>query len=143
MAAKETTITAVSGAPALGQKMQVMQRTINVATDMGGAWTHTNWIELFTLEAGDSVMGCVAEVVTASTDGSSPTLDIGWGAGAEIMSAFAADADAVLHGTMTASNLGAATSVADTVDMSLNTASLTNGVFRITIVVLKAGDFEG
>ena len=141
MAAVNTAVTAVSGAVALGPKIQTMQRTINIATDMSGDFTHTDWIQLFNLEAGDSVMGCVAEVVTASTDGSSPTLDIGFDAGAEILTAFAADAVGVFHSDK--AQMGAATAIVETVDMSLNTASLTNGVFRITIVVFKAGDFAG
>ena len=139
MAAAITTVTPMRGAPNSEEKLKAYQREINFAKT---GLVHTNWFELFTLDPGDSVVAIVAQVTVASTDAGSPTLDIGWDAGAELISAFAADAAGVFHMSAT-TPLGAATAVTKTICMSGNTATLTNGRVVVTALVLKGSDTSG
>lgn len=137
MAAVDTAVTALEGAMAIGPKVQVMQRSVDFSvTNLAVG----DWFELFQLEAGDVVIGGALEVTTAGT--ATATVDLGFGAGATLMSAKAASALALFPTTATI-GISASTSVADTIDISCNTAALVLGVVRVTIAVLKAGDFAG
>lgn len=133
--AKNTAISAQTGAPALLQKIWCYQRTIDFSATNLASGDH---FELFQLEAGDVVIAGAFEVVTAGTGNHDATLGVG-GTGTTLLTATPVDTEAVTALTIDAPIVIGA----DTVDLAMTVANATTGVVRVTIAVLKAGDFAG
>ena len=134
MAIQET-IAALTGAPAIGPKVQVYQRKINFADQAPlASGAHFEFIEL---EAGDVVIGGSMEVVSAGT--ATAKIAVGVNGGADLLTATLIDAEAVTPFTATK---GVAVG-ADTVDIAASVAACEAGIVMVTLVVMKGGDFAG
>ena len=138
MAANTEVYTAQAGAPAVGQKVQVMQRTIDCSKLTGGLLT-TQHLELFTMEPGDVVINGAVRILTVDAGGATIDLGIG-GTGDTLASALVTSALATLPLDGTAAT-GLAFNAADTVDLSVNTATATTLKCAVSLVVLKGADF--
>jgi hypothetical protein len=130
-------ITAQGGAPALLQKVQVMQRKINFA-DQTALATGAHF-ELLDLEAGDVVIGGSLTVLTAGT--ATAKIAIGTAGGTNLLTATLVDTTA---GTVTAFTATTGIVVGnDTVDIAASVAAAAAGEIMVTAVVLKGADFTG
>jgi len=140
MAAVDTAVTALSGAMAIGPKVQTVQREIDFSvTNLAAA----DWFQVFQGEAGDICLGGAVEILVAGT--ATATFTIGMASGEELLGSTALDAAA---GTITpfANTAGIAIgdgATADTIDVEMEVAAAVLGKIRITAVLLKAGDFAG
>lgn len=136
MAAIDTAVAPQKGAPAVGQKVQVYQREIDFeATPLDTA----DWFNIFTLDAGDVVIGGAVTVVSAGT--ATTDVTVGTHAGTELLTGANLDGTA---GTVTPFTATTGVVLADNdVDIAVDTAHAVAGVIRVTCVVLKAGDFAG
>lgn len=138
--AQNTNYDTQTGAPALLQKVQVYQYTVDTSTVDGDDSKNLAigaHVEMIQLEAGDLVVSGAVEVVTVDAGGG--TIDIGiGGTGTELVAAQALSTAGVFAIDTTDVVIGA-----DTVDLSTNTAAVTTAVIRVTLAVLKAGDFTG
>jgi len=138
--AVDTTITAQEGAPALGPKLQVYQRTINfktVALGGTGNLAADAWYNIFTTEAGDVVLA--ASMVVETLDSGGGTLQLGLGGGATFQQATALSAAATVCSTVT-------TPIkcdAGPITLCAKSAAVTTAKVHVTAVVLKGGDFAG
>ena len=130
-------ITAQGGAPALLQKVQVMQRSINFASQTALATSaHFEFLEL---EAGDVVLGGSLTVVAAGT--ATAKIAIGTNGGTNLLTATLIDTAA---GTVTAFTATTGIVVgADTVDIAASVQAAAAGTIMVTLVVLKGADFRG
>ncbi len=136
MAAKQTDVAPVRGAPAAGAKLKVYQRRIDFSvTNL----THTNWFEVFSLEAGDVVIGGCVIIKKAGTATSEFT--IGTASVEQLLGSSALDAAA---GTVYPFDMTAVQSIgADTIDIEMEVAAAVLGIVEISALVLKAGDTAG
>lgn len=135
--AKNTALTALKGALAIGPKVQTVQRTVDFAANNLSA---TEWFELFECETGDVVIGGAIEIVTAGTTATSVA-----NVGTESDESLVASVDlTAAAGTITPFSATAGIVIgADTIDLEVETANATDGAVRVTAVILKAGDFAG
>ena len=136
MAAVDTGLTPVRGAPASGEKLKVYQRRIDFSVHNLDA---ADWFEVFSLEAGDVVIGGCVVIVTAGT--ASSTFTMGTTSSEQLLGSSALDAAAktVYPFDMTSPR----TIGADTIDIEMEAVNAVLGVIEITALVLKAGDTAG
>ena len=138
--AVDTTVKAQAGAPALGQKVQVYQKTVDfrtVALGGTGNLAADAWYEIFTTEVGDVVLA--SAIVVETVDAGGGTLQVGLGGGLTLQQATALSAAATI-----ASTVAAPIKVdAGPITLCAKTAAITTAKVHVTCVVLKAGDFTG
>lgn len=135
--AANTAYTTQTGAPALLQKIWSYQYVVDAGASTNHNIATTQHVEMIQLEAGDIVLGGTIEVVTVDAGGGTVDIGVG-GTGTELVAAQAVDTAGVFSIDTTDVVVGA-----DTVDLSVNTAALTTAKLRVTLAVLKAGDFTG
>jgi len=138
--AVDDTVTAQSGAAALGQKVQVYQKTVNFATVANGGTgnlAQDAWYEIFDTEAGDVVLS--SAIVVETVDAGGGTLQVGLGGGLTLQQATALSAAATIASTVA----GSIKVDAGPITLCAKTAAITTAKVHVTCVVLKAGDFRG
>ena len=133
--AVDTSISALAGAPAVGQKIQVYQREVDFSVNNLAAGAH---FALFDLDAGDVVIAAQVQTVTADT--AAADVDVGVDGGDTLIAATDCTSAGFATGP-TAAPVSVA--VASVVSVEPQTNGLTDGVLRFTCAVLKAGDFSG
>lgn len=134
--AQNPAINPLSGAPAVGQKVQVYQREIDFSVNNLASGAH---FQLFTLDAGDVILGGACEVVTAGTGDHDLTLGTA-ASSTNLLTATAVDTKAQVATTNTVAVIGGSTGA---VNLHMTVAAAATGVVRVTLAVLKAGDFAG
>jgi len=132
----DTAIAPQTGAPAVGQKVQVYQREIDFSVNNLASGAH---FQLFTLDAGDVILGGALEVTAAGTATSAITLGTAAGS-TNLLTATLISAEAVTATTATVAVIGGATGA---VNLHMTVANAVAGAVRVTVAVLKAGDFSG
>jgi len=136
MAAVNTAVSPLQGAPAAGAKLEVYQREINFATTNLAAG---DWFDVFQLEAGDVVISGSVKVILAGT----ATTDVTVGADAGTTLCTGANLDGTA-GTVTPFTNTTGVVLADNiVSVAVDTATAVLGIIQVTAIVLKAGDFSG
>jgi hypothetical protein len=131
-----TAIAPQTGAPAVGQKVQVYQREIDFSVNALASGAH---FQLFTLDAGDVILGGACEVVDAGTGNHDLTLGTAAGS-TDLLTATPVDTKALVATTNTVAVIGGSTGA---VNLHMTVANAATGVVRVTLAVLKAGDFSG
>lgn len=142
MAAVNEAFTALKGAMAIGQKIQVAQIELDIAQT--GTLAQGDWFNLYTGVAGDVIIGGAVTVVTAGT--ASADYDIGiTDSATSILADGQADATAGTTVAMVAANTANVVLGTKSVQFLCqgSTADLAAGKFLITLLILKAGDFKG
>jgi len=125
-----------TGAPAVGQKVQGYQREIDFSVKNLASGAH---FQLFTLDAGDVILGGACEIGTAGTGNHDLTLGTA-ASSTNLLTATPVDTAAVVATTATTPVIGGATGA---VNLHMTVANAATGVVRVTVAVLKAGDFAG
>jgi hypothetical protein len=131
-----------TSAPALLQKVQVAQIVVNIAET--GTLAQGDWLNLYTGEAGDVVLGGSVTTVTAGT--ATADYDIGiTGSATSILADGQADATAGTVVSMAAANTTNVVLGTSSVQFLCQaaTADIAAGKWLVTLMILKSGDFTG
>ncbi|HET6456125.1 MAG TPA: hypothetical protein VFI02_17095 [Armatimonadota bacterium] len=134
--ALDTSLAPLSGAPAAGEKLKVYQRRIDFSTHNLAAGA---WFGVFSLDAGDVVVGGCVRIITAGT--ATCTFTVGTGSSEQLLGSSALDATAA---TVYPFDATAVRHIGDDdIDLEMEVAEAVLGVIEITALVLKAGDTSG
>jgi hypothetical protein len=117
-------------------KIRIFQRRIDFsATNLATA----NYFSIFSLDAGDVVLGGAVKVVTAGT--ATTDVTVGAGTGTELLTG--ADLDGTAGTVTPFTNTVGVVMSGDSIDVSCDTAAAVLGVIEITAIVLATGDTAG
>jgi hypothetical protein len=120
------------------QRSQVIERTIDFADLPAGVTkASADVINVLAIPAGTMVVAVGAEVISADTTGSSPTVSLGdSGSGTQYSSAGVNPKAAAGTIVVSAASAWEAYAAANLISMTINTAALTNAVLRVFAIVV-------